>query len=324
MVVGTRHTYDDAAFFAAMANFQAAARGFEKYRLWTDHEIGPSTQFDSTGAEVWYGAAPEYYVRIVDIPDKLSGDILRYKCDIPQYDCNLEIIGDDVYEIEYKPKPAEEPSREIEEDAKELFHTLPLIVYDKTQHFAKPAHTRREIEVLLKCRGSPHIIELLGRTEDGRLVYPRYPEGNFLLTVYRNFSIANIKRWMLGIVDAIETIHAAGYTYRGFCTTDLLGDDPVVLTNLGCRYAKQMAPVRWMAPELLAKDNTEDADYTVATDIYGLGFILKLICHTNNPRSPYVDWPMIPPFDGIYDACTQANPADRPSLAEVKAMLEDI
>ncbi|OCH92255.1 kinase-like protein [Obba rivulosa] len=324
--MGTRFVYDDAAFSDAVEELQSAARGFENFRLWTDLAVRFGTRFDAEGAEVWYGAGPQYYVRIIDVPGKLSGDILRFHRDIPRYECNLEVIGDVVREIEFKSMDEVDHSLDDVQDAKELLYALPVVAYDKEIHFTKPPRTRREIEVLLKCRGSAHIAQLLGRTEDGRLVFPRYPDevDNFMITAFRKRSIANIKQWMLGIIDAVRTIHTAGYTYRDFSSVNLLGNDPIILANLECTRAYQMVYIRWMAPELLAKDIPDDSDYTTASDVYGLGTILKLICHANNPRSPYVNWPMIPPFDQIYDACTRTDPAERPLLAELTAMLEQI
>ncbi len=65
-------------------------------------------------------------------------------------------------------------------------------------------------------RGSPHIEQLLGRTEDGSLVFPRFKQ-DFLMTVMLNKDegrIRNIRRWMLNIIDGVEYLHSLGIVHR--------------------------------------------------------------------------------------------------------------
>ncbi|GBE81646.1 hypothetical protein SCP_0400170 [Sparassis crispa] len=313
-------TWNDKEFFAKIAQFREEALEihFNKFPFWETLRSNYLPLFQQD-VHVWYGDAP-YYVRIVDVPNALSGDILRYKADLPRYNCHLEIIGNSVREIELKRYPAEEFEENLnvlEDDAKELFATLPLVTFDEDKHFAKPARTRREIEVLQMCKGSPHFVQLLGRLEDDRLVFPKHPY-DLVFAAVSNKSIDAIRKWMLDIIDGIAFLHARGVTYRDFAPRNFLYGDPVITCDLEC----QLASCR--APELFAWDDPPDNAFTPATDIYGLGILLQLLCYANNPRSPYFHWPVLPPFDKIFEACTQTRPEDRPSLLQLKAWLQEL
>ncbi|EMD38035.1 hypothetical protein CERSUDRAFT_113173 [Gelatoporia subvermispora B] len=317
--------WDNEKFFAEIDRSQAQALwGYDHFRLWMDWNDEHDTYYVPGGMVVYYGAAP-FYVYLVDVPDTLSGDILRGRRDLPRYDCHLKIIGDEVTEVEFEaPLQLREDddsrfSEKLNEDAKDLLDTLLVIMYDESLHFAKPARTRREIEVLLKCRGSPHVVQLLGRTWDDRLVFPLHKKP-FVAAARAGRSIANIRKWMLGIVDGLSAIHAAGHTYRDFRLDNLLDHDPVILIDLECTLATTVC----MAPELAVKGVPADTDYNIATDMYGLGHLLQVICYSNNPRSRYIEWPVPPPFEKIFEACTQHDPKLRPALAQVRTMLEDI
>ncbi|KAL6301651.1 kinase-like domain-containing protein [Sparassis latifolia] len=320
----SRKAWNDEEFFAKVAHFREEALEIQlnKFRVWKtiNRNYLPLFQQD---VHVWYGDAP-YYVRIVDVPGALSGDILRYKADLPRYDCHLDVVGDTVREIDFKPYPPEELEEEgnsnvLEDDAKELFATLPLVTFDENKHFSKPARTRREIEVLQMCKGSPQFVQLLGRLEDDQLVFPKYPH-DLLLAAMSHKSIDAIRKWMLDIVEGIAFLHARGVTYRDFVLRNFLYGDPVVICDLECQLASRICK----APEVLAWDDPPDTVFAPASDIYGLGILLQLLCYANNPRSPYVHWPVLPPFDKIYEACTQTRLEDRPSLAQMKAWLPEL
>ncbi|KAL6301655.1 kinase-like domain-containing protein [Sparassis latifolia] len=169
------------------------------------------------------------------------------------------------------------------------------------------------------CKGSPHFVQLLGRLEDDQLVFPKHPY-DLLLAAVSNKSIDAIRKWMLDIIDGIAFLHARGVTYRDFMPRNFLYGDPIVICDLEC----QLASSTCKAPELLAWDDPPDNAFTPATEIYGLGILLQLLCYANNPRSSYFHWPVLPPFDKIYDACTQTRHEDRPSLAQLKALLQEL
>ena len=59
------------------------------------------------GCEIWYGDPP-YYLKLIGAPGTLAGDIMRIKADLPRYNCDPEIIGNDVREVERKSMPYDE------------------------------------------------------------------------------------------------------------------------------------------------------------------------------------------------------------------------
>ena len=126
----------------------------------------------SGGGEIWYGDPP-YYVKLIGPPGTLAGDILRLESDLPRYDCDLEIIGDDIHETERKLLlMAEDVDDDPDlEDCSEEISKLPLVAFDAEKHFAKRPTYKQEIRHLLRCRGSSRIVQLLGRSEDGNACF---------------------------------------------------------------------------------------------------------------------------------------------------------
>ena len=59
------------------------------------------------------------------------------------------------------------------EDCSEEISKLPLVAFDDEKHFAKRPTYKQEIRHLLRCRGSLRIVQLLGRSEEGMLVFPQ-------------------------------------------------------------------------------------------------------------------------------------------------------
>jgi hypothetical protein len=47
------------------------------------------------------------YIRLVDVPGSLSGDIFRLRRDLPTVDGNFEIDGDEIHRIEVVPSQPE-------------------------------------------------------------------------------------------------------------------------------------------------------------------------------------------------------------------------
>jgi hypothetical protein len=68
------------------------------------------------GVELWYGDPP-HYLKLVGPPGTLAGNIMRLKNDLPRYNCDLEILGNDVHGTEKKPivlkniSPSIQPTR---------------------------------------------------------------------------------------------------------------------------------------------------------------------------------------------------------------------
>ncbi|KAF8199734.1 kinase-like domain-containing protein [Pholiota molesta] len=278
------------------------------------------------GGEIWYGDMPDapYYVKLIGEPGTLASDILRLKVELPRYNCDLQVIGNDVHEAERKPfvDPDEEVDPDLEDCSEELAK-LPLIVFDPDKHFTKAPTYKQEIRYLLQCQGSKHVVQLLGRTEDGLLVFPKI-KSSFLYTVLSNSDqsrIQNIKRWMLDIIDGVAYLHSLGIVHRDLTMRNILdsGSAPLIICDLQCLHSTfNCRPFEI--------DDGDYSKFSFASDVFALGSLLWECCFYNNPTSRHVMLgnPPPPPFRDIFMACTREKPEDRPTLAELKVMYEAI
>ncbi|KGO75386.1 hypothetical protein PITC_080720 [Penicillium italicum] len=264
------------------------------------------------------------FVRLVDIPGSLSGDILRLHRDLPLIEGHFEVDGDVIRQITNPPQP---PIREEDsEDLTPILARLPEIEIDASRHFTKKGRYRSEVENLLKCQGgscpgiplSPHIIKLLGKSPAGELVFEKLDPRYFALG--RFFSIAIYKQWTLHIIAALKILHSLGIVYRDLHIENLLfstDGQTLILADLEGRWGQRSAP------EIVLED-TLDSNWTEKSDIYDIGVVIKCIIYANIPITSEVEWPVPPPFDRIVEACTRTDPAERPELIELEAMVESI
>lgn len=129
--------------------------GRDKYRFWQGHH-----QFHASSAEFWFEyESHNFYACLVDQPGTLAHSILAGKADLPVYEKDLRIVGVLVCPIISPPPwPAlPEPEDDAEDCSKELSH-IPLVSVDESLHFTKPVTYNSEIDALLKCQGSSHIV----------------------------------------------------------------------------------------------------------------------------------------------------------------------
>lgn len=137
---------------------------------------------DKSYMTFWFDDGTKYgqCVRIFDVPGTLSGDILPLYRNLPPLSGHFEIDGDDIRPLNCSlehPKLIEDDS----EDVSELVAKLPLVYVDPEKHFVKKGRYRSGIENLIRCQGgsvpghphSPNIIQLLGRSADGQLVFEK-------------------------------------------------------------------------------------------------------------------------------------------------------
>ncbi|KIM42987.1 hypothetical protein M413DRAFT_443805 [Hebeloma cylindrosporum] len=279
------------------------------------------------GYEGWYGEPPYFYVKIIGGPGTLAGNILRWRCDLPKhaYNRNVEIIGDEVREVERKPMPSDDDSPDPDlEDCSGEVAKLPLIAFEDEKHFKKSTTYKQEIRYLLQCRGSPHVVQLLGRSEEGALVFPRFKKDLADISIENcvnedQVRIQNIRRWMLDIIDGVGYLHSLGITHRDLTRRNILNADPLVICDLQCLNATRHCT----AFEI---DDGGRSKFSFASDVFALGTLLWELCFYNNPKCRLVllDNPPPPPFRDIFVACTLEKPEDRPTLMQLRAMYEAI
>ncbi|KAG6887091.1 hypothetical protein C0995_001666 [Termitomyces sp. Mi166 len=279
--------------------------------------------------EYWYlrgkDASDLLYVKIIYQPDSLSGHILEYTADLPQLHTHSEIKGDIIRPVPYKPRP------KYPDDSEDVTHDLlqlPLIKFDPTIHFTKTCLYKREIENHLKSQlngGSRYVIKLLGRTEDGRLVFPLYSHGaENVAQQYRDtLTISLVKCWSLQLAEAVCFLHSIDIVHHDLASRNVLateGDQDLVLCDLESRHGSHAVP------EIL---NTFDLDpyerpYTKATDVHAFGQLLNDLIMGTPVSNKWIFWSAPAPFRSIISACQAKDPADRPTMPQVKTMLEAI
>ncbi|KAG5992454.1 hypothetical protein E4U43_003762, partial [Claviceps pusilla] len=266
----------------------------------------------------WYddGTESGQCLRIFDVPGTLSGDILRLYRDLPSLSGHFEIDGDDIRPLECcleHPEPLEDDS----EDLTELVSKLPL-------HFVKKGKYESEINNLIKCQGgsvpgrplSPNVIQLLGRSADGQLVFEKLSRSALILHSFS--SLAVYKNWILQLIDALDCLHALGIVHRDLRTDNLLFSDDgerLLVCDLEGRWGQ-----RW-APEVAFEGGVEDSGWTPRSDIYDIGNCIKSMVYANNPITPFVEWPVPAPLQAIVEACMRPRPEERPSLADLRIMI---
>ncbi|KAF2240267.1 hypothetical protein BU26DRAFT_536001 [Trematosphaeria pertusa] len=262
-------------------------------------------------------------VRIWDVPGTLSGDILRLRRNLPQRKCHFEIDGDTIRALpEYL-----EPREPIDdsEDISELVASLPLVEVDKKRHFVKKGTYRSEIRNLLACQGgecpgqplSQHIIQLLGRSDKGELVFEKMSTRPFILPQFSD--LATYKRWLLHLLDALQTLHSLGIVHRDIRVENVVfsrDGKRLVVCDLEEHWGVRNAPE--LVPEVL------DAGWSPESDVYDIGHFIECMVYANAPLTRQVEWPVPAPLDAIVAACMCEVPEDRPTVKQLRAMVEAI
>ena len=149
-------------------------------------------------------------------------------------------------------KPAMRP--DYDDDSEEIsaeLALLPLVQVDLSKHFVKKGKYRSEVYNLLKCQGgvcpgtrlSPHVVQLLGRSPDGHLVFekllPRY------LVLWQFYSIAVYKRWILDLIQVVKLLHSQGIIHRDLTIENILfseNGERLIVGDLEGRWGRRSAP----------------------------------------------------------------------------------
>ena len=289
-----------------------------------DMELVPG---EKPAVGIWYDDGTELgqYVRLFDLPGTLSGDILRLERALPVVDGHFEIEGDVIRSLNNCPNHPT-PVEDDFEDVSDLIAKLPLVDVDPSKHFTKKGKYRSEIENLLKCQGgscpgtvlSPHLVRLLGASPDGQLVFEKMATRGPLLP--RFSSLETYKRWILHIIEALSCLHSLGIVHRD------LRMDNCLFTQDGSRLVVCDLESRWgqrAAPEIVL-DGGLDSGWTARSDIYDIGNCIKCIVYANAPITNQVEWPVPQPLQAIVETCMRKSPDDRPTLLELRKMVEAI
>lgn len=190
--------------------------------------------------------------------------------------------------------------------------------------FLKKPKYESEIVNLLKCQGgcpgeplSSHITQLLGRTTDGALVFPRYIQHTLPLHGGR---LDNLKQWLLDVIEGLKCLHSLDIVHGDIRIANVVfshDHQRLLICDLEGRWGNRKAP------EVLYNKSL-DCGWSKKSDIYDIGPLIKGFVYANAPINNAVEWPVPPPFDDLVAACMRPAPDDRPSLDELKTMVEKI
>ena len=329
-------SYSDTSFALQVQRLRSEynTRRFERSNLYPGCEILAQDTRTEAGIEKWTywmanGTQNVRYIRLSNIPGTLSGDILRLYRNLPNLSDNWDIDGDKIMKIEIGPSlPEEEIFPEDFDHTKADLEMLPLVNVDESKHFVKQCKYRREIFNLLRCQDSsgtsvsPHIVQLLGKSADGELVFEK------LLTWQRGIGqsccLKDYRRWLLQLIEALQCLHSLGIIHRDLSLKNIMfskNKQNLVLIDLESRWGT------FFAPELLKttdENELDNAGWSEQSDIYDIGPLLKGWVYCNVPINSLVEWPVPPPMDAIVEACMRILPEERPSLKELHKMVENI
>ncbi|KAK7439040.1 hypothetical protein VKT23_017746 [Stygiomarasmius scandens] len=278
--------------------------------------------FGATFLEVWYKDG--LFVKIHDIPGTLSGNILRLQANLPPLDTHSEIIGDSISSIAYKDLPPEEDWDD--QNADDVVQQLPVVPFDVNLHFAKECRCINEVQNLLKVKGGPHIVQLLGRTEEGKLVFPLYLEQPW--AIFITASISEYKRLLLQLADALLFLHSHGIVHRDVALRNILtcqNRQSLILCDLESRFGSHICPEIALARDQSIPESA--LPYSQKSDVFCFGTTIADFILSNTVRTPWQytgNFIPPPPFDKVVRACIRRDPAERLTMLEAKEMLESI
>ena len=271
----------------------------------------------------WYendGSVPgDQYrcVRLADIPGTISGAILRLDRNLPTGVAgSYEIVGDEIHTLTYVPPPPDYD--DDSEDVKVALALLPEIEVDSHKHFLKKPKYVSEIHNLIKCQGgSPHVIQLLGKSSVGELVFERFEPYYVLGLVH---PLRTYKAWILQVIAGLRCLHSLGIVHRDLRIANLLFSSDrsrVLICDLEGRWGNRLAPEISRQPVL-------DAGWTANSDIYDLGYLIKGMIYGNTPITNSVQWDVPSPLDAVVKSCTCVSAEMRPNLEDLHIMVGKI
>ena len=270
-----------------------------------------------------------HVIRVADIPNTLSGNILHLKDNLPPrvVDGDYEIIGNETYPLDQPPSiPA--VIDDDAEDVSQALASLPEIAVDLDKHFVKKPKHVSEIENLLltqggSCPGVPksaHIIQLLGKSPNRELVFKKYYRCYYALA--RVHPVSVYKKWILQLIDGLRCLHALDVVHRDLRIDNLVfssdkSDANLLIYDLEGRWGNRLAPEISPYPVL-------QAGWTKKSDVYDLGYVVKGMLYCNTPRNYLVEWSVPAPLHAIVESCVRVPAQERPSLDELYAMVAQI
>ena len=254
-----------------------------------------------------------------------SGNILRLRANIPPLSSHSAIDGDKIFDVPMIPMTDFDDVEYPEEDIHDIVADLPLVAFDEKIHFAK-SPSRSEVSNLKLASELPHIVRLLGCTDDGQIVFPKLASGIRLALMPTG--VADFKRVLLELAQAVFGLHSVGICHRDLDLRNVLASpdyQSAYLCDLECQAGSGECPEiadNWRL-------GLASIPYTEKSDVYMFGRLITDLILANIPWTRWQgtdggNWLPPPPFRSIVLDCVKAEPSARPDMGQVIAMLAAI
>jgi len=205
----------------------------------------------------------------------------------------------------------------------------------------------REAELLSRLRPHPNVILFIGVTQSPLAIVTEFCSGGSLFDMIcegRDFSMKQIKLFLLGIARGMLHLHAEGIIHRDLAARNVLLTEKLDPKISDFGLSRELAegprqttaltgPLRWMAPESI-----RERIYSKESDVWAFGITAwELVTH----ETPYHELDAVnaaigvgydhlrlevPRCDGdveeIMKGCWMEDPEKRPTFEEIAKKLE--
>ncbi|WWC96458.1 hypothetical protein V866_003326 [Kwoniella sp. B9012] len=199
----------------------------------------------------------------------------------------------------------------------EIFQSLPIIKVDPNVHHAKLPRCLDEIKNLFSVQGVPYLVQLVGRTEEGRMVTLKFGQDltSWILGPFVDGGKLQLPeewkyQWVVDIVLGLRNLHKRNILHADLTTNNVLFDKShAILCDL------ESGPhTSHLVPPELAQGIVKD--FNAKMDIYGLGTLLWCIENRNMPRA-HRKLECTGVFADLMSRCMADDPDDRTTLNQI-------
>jgi len=119
-------------------------------------------------------------------------------------------------------------------------------------------------------------------------------------------------------------MHAHGIVHRDLSWKNIMFSEDrrdLVIMDIESQWGT------WAAPEVkrtVDQDQLDNVGWSEKSDVYDIGPLIKGWVYAKVSINHVVEWPVPAPLDAIVEACMRADPAQRPSLEELRTMVSSI
>ncbi|WRT68099.1 uncharacterized protein IL334_005074 [Kwoniella shivajii] len=197
------------------------------------------------------------------------------------------------------------------------FQSIPTIQFDNDIHYAKTPRSTGEIQNLIATRGVPKIVQLIGKTSDGKILTKLYGQNITEWIRDRSMKIPKewTNNWVVDIAQGLANLHHRNILHRDLTINNVLfRRDHAIICDLGSVGTTGSA----QPPEYVQR-----REFDKRSDIYGFGTLLWSIENRNMPRS-HASLHCTGPFKDIMARCLATDPAARPTVDDILLELKSL